>query len=162
MIKVNYLIVMILISINAIAGDEVSFQRDLSLNANGSKNFFVDVGAGVLKIRGGDVDEITVEGKIYSHKYDDIDDLQDDFKKLMVFSLEKNGSKIMLKAMAKKRMFSFTSADINIDLNITIPRSMNVEIDDGSGNLMVSDIDGKLEIDDGSGAMVLMSMVMYT
>jgi hypothetical protein len=150
-----YLFLILFIFTNVNAENKLSFNRDISMNASDSSKFFADVGAGYLAIQGGDVDEITVKAKIYSNKYGNLDDLQKAFDKYMLFSLERKGSKLVLKAIVKKRSFSFSSPDIAIDLDIIVPRSLNIEIDDGSGNLRVFDIDGKLEIDDGSGSMVI-------
>lgn len=145
----------ILISVNVFADQKVSFNQDLSINASSSKNFFADVGAGSLSIRGADVDQISVKAKIYSSDYDDVEELRDAFDKYMVFTLDKQGATMVLKAMTKKKWFSFSNPNISVDLDIIVPQSMNVEIDDGSGSMTVSNIDGKLLVDDGSGSMLI-------
>lgn len=157
--KSIFLFFVMLISVNINANNEMSFNQDLSINVSNSNKFFADVGAGSLSVRGANVDEIEVKATIHSSnhssKFDSIEDLHDAFDKYMVFTLDKQGSTIVLKAIAKKKWFSFNSPNISIDLEIIIPQNMNVEIDDGSGKLTVADIDGKLVVDDGSGHMTI-------
>lgn len=154
----KFLIVLVLFSLNSYANDYLSFDQDLSIQTSGLNKFVVDVGAGSLVVRGDNVDKITVAAKIYSKKYDSIEDLQDAFESEMILTLEGKGSVATLKASNKKRIFSFSNSEIAIDINIIVPKTMNIEIDDGSGNMEVSDIDGWVEIDDGSGSLVVRNL----
>ena len=155
--KSIYLSVIILcvLAVNSYAKNELSFTQDLSIKAGALTKLIADVGAGSLVIRGADVSKITVKAKIYSEKYDDIADLKAAFASKMLLTLENKGKSAVLKAMTQKKRFSISSPNISIDLDIIIPQQMNVEIDDGSGQLKVTDIDGSLQIDDGSGSIYL-------
>lgn len=148
-------LLLILFSLNSSAKHEISFNRDLSIDANGKHNVFVDVGSGSLYLHGENVDNITVSAKIYSKEYSDMEDLQEAFADKMIFNLDEEGSTIVFKALNKKSWLSIKNTNIHIDLDIAVPRSMNVEIDDGSGNMKITDIDGNLEIDDSSGSTVI-------
>lgn len=142
-----------LVNFTANAKNELSFQQDFSIAADGVNKIIVDAGSGALKIQGGNVDEIIVVATIKSKKYSNIQDLQDAFDSKMTLTLEPLGSKATLKALNKNKMFSFKSPNIQIDLDVTVPHNINVFIDDGSGSMKVSDIEGDIEIDDGSGSL---------
>lgn len=145
----------ITLAYNVWAFGELSFDRKLSLQTNKAKEIFIDVGAGNLKVTSGNTDQVTVNAKVYSKKYDSIDELTQVFEDKMEFSLESKGSTIILKAMNRKSFFGNNNTNIAIDLDMVIPKRMNVEIDDGSGDMWLTDIDGTLKIDDGSGSTVI-------
>lgn len=142
------------LSFNAIAAKH-SYTRNLAIAVDQSDQFIADVGAGSLNIVGADVDEITVKARIYSKKYGSEDKLRDATDKKMQLSLEKKGGSIVLKAIAKQQWISFSSPNIAIDLDVMIPQHMSVEVDDGSGSMVIENIGGDLVIDDGSGSMVI-------
>jgi len=155
--KLIYLsaIILFVLAANSYAKNELSFTQDLSIKTGTLNNFIADVGAGSLVIHGAAVSEITVKAKIYSEKYDDIADLKAVFASKMLLTLENKGKSSVLKAMTKKKLFSMSSPNISIDLEIIVPQQMNVEVDDGSGYLKVTDIAGSLQIDDGSGSIYI-------
>ncbi|MFK8011904.1 MAG: hypothetical protein AB8B80_07680 [Marinicellaceae bacterium] len=148
----------ILINFSANAKNKVSFEKGLALNAGGIKHLDVDVGSGSLKIKGADVNEIIVEATIESKAYSDLLELQEAFEDKMIFSLEGSGSKATLKAVNKKT-FNFKSPNIQVNLDVTVPNTIDLFIDDGSGSMKVYDINGQVEIDDGSGSMVLENII---
>lgn len=150
--KIVFLIIVSLFTTISLAGNKHAFNTGLSIDADNAKDIVIDVGSGSLEIRGGNVDEIIVSAKVYSKKYSSLDDLQEAFDSKMIFTLESIGSKVVLKVLNKEQFFSFGGPEIAVDLDITIPKNLDVEIDDGSGSIYVSDIDGELEIDDGSGS----------
>ncbi|WP_395374048.1 hypothetical protein [Marinicella sp. W31] len=133
------------------AGKKLSFERDLSLDADGISEFKVDAGAGVLILTGESVEEITVRATIKSHDADDVDELKDMAAKYLDLNLEENGRRAKLTSLVENKWFG--NNNMSVDLEITIPRDMNVEIRDGSGSMEVMNIDGDLDIDDGSGSM---------
>ena len=148
-------IILCVLAINSYAKNKLSFTQDLSIKTGTLNNFITDVGAGSLVIRGADVNEITVRAKIYSEKYNNIEDLRAAFNSEMVLTLENKGKSSVLKAMTQKKWFSISSPEISIDLDIIVPQKMNIEIDDSSGPLKITDIDGSLQIDDGSGSIFI-------
>ncbi len=151
--KLSYgILILSTLAFNVWAFGELSFKKQLSIQGNSAKEIFIDVGAGNLNVSSGDIEDVTVNARVYSKKYDSIQDLSDAFENKMIFSLEGKGSRIVLKAMHKKTFFGNNNSEIFIDLDIVVPRKMNVEIDDGSGDMWVRDIGGTLEIDDGSGS----------
>jgi hypothetical protein len=143
------------LAFNVWAFRELSIDRELSIETNRANEIFIDVGSGSLNVSSGNVDQVTVKAKVYSKNYDSIDELTQVFEDKMEFSLEPKGSTIILKAMNRQSFFGNNNTNIAIDLDVVIPIKMNVEIDDGSGDMWVSDIGGTLKIDDGSGSTVI-------
>ena len=140
------------LAFNVWAFGELSFDKELSIDVDRAKDIFIDVGSGNLNVTSGDVDEVVVKAKIYSSNYRSIDNLTEALDNKMDFSINRKGSSIVLKATNKNSWFGFKDAEIDIDLDIIIPRKMDVEIDDGSGDMWITNIGGSLEIDDGSGS----------
>ena len=66
-------------------------------------------------------------------------------------SLNKQSQKAILESVFKDE--SRMKADAKIDLIVRIPKQLAVQIDDGSGPILVSDLDGDLTITDGSGSI---------
>lgn len=152
--KLSYTVMILCtLAFNVWAFGELSLNQKLSVKKDNANLVVIDVGAGSLNVRGADIDEVSVSAKIHSKEYKDIDALQEAFENKMVFELQHKGSIIVFKALEKKKMLSFSSSDISIDIEMVIPRSMNLEIDDGSGSMEVTNIDGSLNIDDGSGSI---------
>lgn len=160
-IKKTLIIFSILLIINTTvnAKEKHSFDQDLSLASNDLKALDVDVGSGSLIIRGSDVNEITVMATIESKKYSSLGDLQNAFDEKMTFTLEKSGSKAELKVLNKKGIFGMNNPNIQVNLDITVPNDINLFVDDGSGSMKVSDINGNVEIDDGSGSIQIKNII---
>jgi len=119
----------------------------------------VDSGSGTLIIQGSHVNNILVKATIRSDKYSELIDLQQAFENKMTLSLEPTGSNVTLKAMNKAKLFNFKSPNIHIDLEMTVPHEINILVDDGSGNITISDISGEVKVDDGSGSLLMNNIV---
>ncbi len=125
-------------------GSKLQDTQTLRLSLDDLSQFRIDVGAGKLHVIGdSQLDEIIVEAEIYQNRANDNYEL----------SLEKkSSSRAVLIADANTGSgWSNWNNDSWIDLTIRVPASLNLDIDDGSGEIKVMDINGKLEIDDGSG-----------
>ena len=146
-------LLLVVMSFTVFAKPEKSFTKELQLDTNNLDHIFIDCGSGALKLRGDNVDLIKVYAKVYSKKYSSVDKLRDVFESKMQLSLESMRSKAVLKALNKKSFISFSSPDISIDLEVVIPLDMSVFVDDGSGSMSISNLNGELEIDDGSGSI---------
>ncbi|WP_154223240.1 DUF4097 family beta strand repeat-containing protein [Marinicella rhabdoformis] len=143
----------ITLALSAYAGKDLSFDRQLTLEASRVDGLEVDAGAGHMEIVGADVDVITVEAKIESDKYNDMDDFESAFADDMEFELKRDQGFALLKAKSKDKLFS--NPEISIHLTIQVPQSFDLIVDDGSGHIKISDIDGSVEVDDGSGHIEL-------
>lgn len=118
-----------------------SFQViDLQLDGEGLSALNIDAGAGNLIVNGDkDVDDILVTARL--HGLEDSDDY--------VLTLEKRGSKGEL--VAKTRGQNYAGKGTWIDLSVTVPDSLFVDIRDGSGEIRVRALNNGLEVQDGSG-----------
>ena len=145
----------ITLALSAYAGKDLSFDRQLTLEASRIDGLEVDAGAGHMEILGADVDLITVEATIESDKYSNMEELEEAFADHMEFELKRDQGFALLKAKNKDKLMSFKSPEISIHLTIKVPQSFDLIVDDGSGHIKISDIDGSVEVDDGSGHLEL-------
>lgn len=134
-----------------------SFEKSerLSLPADGLDELVIDCGSGFLSVTGEDSlknieveAEIIVEGK----NEKDMESYVEDYVKL---ELKKQGNKAVLTSMFKNSfpMISFRTRVIN--LTVTVPKDLDVEVDDGSGEMKIAQIHGDIQIDDGSGEITV-------
>lgn len=153
--KLLTLAVGIAVALTAQADKELSFERQLSLEAGRVNGLEIDAGAGHMEVVGADVDVITVDARIISKKYKNKEDLVEAFEDKMDFYLKRDQGFALLKASNQNRMMSFSNPEISIHLTVQVPQSFDLVVDDGSGHIKISDIDGSVEIDDGSGHIEL-------
>jgi DUF4097 and DUF4098 domain-containing protein YvlB len=144
-----------LLSLSAIAGTHHTFERTLSLNTDRLSGIEMDVGAGSLEVVGVSGNEIKVYATIESEDYRDMEDLMEAFEDKMKFELSRGSGYAELKARRKSNSFSWGNKNIAINLQVEVPKSMDVEIDDGSGPMTVENINGTVKIDDGSGPITI-------
>lgn len=134
---------------------DYSETRNLSISAEDIKRLEIDCGAGFLKITGIEgLKEIEVEAEII------IDAINKKKAKNYIrdnarLDLKAKGSKAILESYFKDSDFFlsnlFSSKSARIDLIVRIPKTMVVDIEDGSGFIHIRDIDNDITIDDGSG-----------
>ncbi|MCB1583665.1 MAG: hypothetical protein KDI92_11415 [Xanthomonadales bacterium] len=144
-----------LLSMSVFAGSLHKFDRSLSLNTDRLSGIEMDVGAGSLEIVGIAGNEIKVNATIESKDYSDIEDLMEAFEDKMEFSLTRDNGFALLKAKKADGLNWINNKNIAINLQIEVPKSMNLVIDDGSGPMTIENIDGSVKIDDGSGPITL-------
>lgn len=121
-------------------------KKELTLTASALKTLDIDAGAGGLIIQGSDqVTEITVSADIYTSSKSASD---------YEFDLSDSGTTAYL--VAKTRNSGMWIGDSpHIDLVITVPIKMMLEINDGSGDIDISNINGAINVTDGSGSLSL-------
>jgi DUF4097 and DUF4098 domain-containing protein YvlB len=128
--------------------------KTLKLPAEGVNTLEISCGAGFLKVHGVEgLNTIEVNAEISVRGVG-----QDDMKKFIenhvTLSLENKGGRAVLMSDIKERpIFSFH--DARIDLTVSVPRKMNLDVDDGSGSIDIGNIIGDLYIEDGSGEMLV-------
>ncbi|WP_223788258.1 hypothetical protein [Marinicella meishanensis] len=142
-----------LVTVAALAGEKLEFDRSLNLSADRLSAVEFDVGAGSLDIIGTDDNEINVEATIVSKDFNSLDDLMAAFDSKMDFRLERESEYAMLYAKSNKSMNWGKSKNIAINLTVTVPRGFDVVVDDSSGSISIERIDGTVKIDDGSGSI---------
>lgn len=144
-----------LVSMVAAAGTKLSFEKQMSLNGERLSGLELDVGSGSLTIVGTSGNEIKVEATIESDDYKNNDDLLKGFNERMVLSLERDSGFALLKAKQKSKLGWGKSKNIAIHLSVEVPRHFDVVVDDGSGSMVIDNIDGAVQIEDGSGSVTL-------
>jgi len=130
-------------------------EKDLTLPAEGLRQLIVDAGAGSLKIEGVEgLSAIEVKAQIFVRgiRAGNIEEFLGDHLRL---SLEKSGSAAVLKGYFHFSGISFFAGEASIDLTVRMPKTMDLEVDDGSGWLGIRGIQGEVEIDDGSGDLTV-------
>ncbi len=132
--------------------------RNLNLSAKGIEKLEIDCGSGFLKVRGQEgLREIKVEAEIVLEGKSE-KSAEEFLKKYLKLSLEKRGSRAVLTSgfESYRSLFSFTNKVIN--LTVSLPKDMDLDVDDGSGSLTIENIRGDVKIDDGSGSMDIMNI----
>jgi DUF4097 and DUF4098 domain-containing protein YvlB len=149
--KTVVLAVLLLAGSGSLAAFETT--RALNLPAQGIKRFEIEAGAGSLTVTGREgLTAIEVKAEIVARHVGD-EDMDGFLKDRVELSLEKRGEVAVLVSRVRDRirLFSFGD-DAVINLTVSVPEDMPLEIDDGSGNLVVEDV-AAVKIDDGSGSI---------
>lgn len=132
------------------AGFAFETEKTLTLPSEGLAAFRIDCGAGRLEVAGAEgLDHIEVRAAINAEGVDEakMDGFLKDHVKL---SLEKRGDRAVLVASIE-RHWGFIFDDAWIDVTVRVPKSLALEIDDSSGDMVVEDVAADVSIDDSSG-----------
>ena len=128
--------------------------RDLAVDADQIEALDIDAGAGSLIVRGeSGAERITVTATITVPDSDEAR-ARRKIERDMTLTLEPQGDRAVLQAFFESGLFG-RGEQPSIDLEIGIPRRLSLIVDDGSGFIEVSSIDGPVQIDDGSGSLTL-------
>lgn len=132
------------INVNAQSAN-VRLQENLSLAADSLNRFDINAGAGALIIKGDDsATEIEVKADIRTTE-----------DKNFILELDRSGNTARLVAKHNSHSGFWNGSSPKIDLTITMPSSLMLDIDDGSGEIKLSNINNDVNLDDGSGAAKL-------
>ena len=135
--------------------------KELSLLSEGISSMEIECGAGFLKLKGVEgLDEIKVKADIIAGNKKG-KSLAEFIEEYIDLSLERHGDRAVLISRIKPSHFSFSfwgDGNSRIDLTVEVPGKMNIEINDGSGDLTITNIDGKTNIHDGSGELNIHSV----
>lgn len=124
---------------------EVKEQRELELPMEGISKLRIETGAGKLIVKGDPAaTEIIVNGEIRRSK--------NVKKSKVVFELEKKGEIAELTSDFKG---GFGFEYMNLDMTVTLPSDIALEIDDGSDNIEIRDVLAPIQIKDGSGELLV-------
>jgi len=126
--------------------------RNLDLDAGGIDRLHINAGAGSMDVRGVEgQDRILVIATIIVDNADE-DEAASIISKKMTLSLEERGGQAYLKSDFDGG-FMGSGPNARIDLEVTMPVGMMLQIDDGSGSIDVRDVAADVKIDDGSGSI---------
>lgn len=116
--------------------------RNLSVDASGLTKFKAQVSAGDFRLVGDpSATEVSVKATAYAK------DLDPDAVKIL---LTRQSDHVQLLADYDKDSW-FSSGDGYIDIQVIVPQKMTLAIDDGSGDIVVSEVIGDVSVNDGSG-----------
>lgn len=134
------------------AWNDYTTVRELNLDADGIENFQIDAGAGTLEIRGViGLDKLVVTATVVVSESDE-DDAIKLIDERMRLSLDGDRDRAKLDAFFDDGFWG-TDSNARIDLEISVPAGIAIEIDDGSGSIVLTDVGSDVSIDDGSGSI---------
>ena len=129
---------MLLASCVVMNNAELQESRQLDLDAQQLSEMHIDVGAGSLSVRGAaDNDRVRVTAEVWQAK------ASDDY----VLNLVRDGKRAVLKADID------SGSGDRIDLIVSVPEQLQLDIRDGSGSIDLMDVQGDVRIEDGSGSI---------
>lgn len=140
-----------LASAAAVAYEEV---RDLTLDSSDITSFEIDAGSGSLDIVGvPGASEINVRATIRVPRTSEEKALRK-MEENMVLTLKSNNGRAKLDSHFRNGIFGFGRSR-SIDLEIRVPESMAMNIEDGTGSIDIRNVRGDLDIEDGTGSLKL-------
>lgn len=133
-----------IINVNAAGMPDLDHQqRELTLDSQDLQGLIAETGAGSLEIIGVEgLTQIKLVADIYSN---------DDSK--VILTLEKKANKAKLKADFEQSGFNNYSP--YIDLKLQVPANLALDIDDGSGAILISKMTADINVKDGSGELII-------
>lgn len=133
-----------IINVNAAGMPDLDHQqRELTLDSQDLQGLIAETGAGSLEIIGVEgLTQIKLVADIYSN---------DDSK--LILTLEKKANKAKLKADFEQSGFNNYSP--YIDLKLQVPANLALDIDDGSGAILINKMTADINVKDGSGELII-------
>src|SRR4030042_7103932 len=128
--------------------------KTLNLPAQGVLRLDIRAGAGSLAVTGREgLAAIEVKAEVVAPDVRD-KDMEEYIRDRVELTLEKRGDVAVLVGRIRDngRLFHF-GENARIDLTVTVPKTMALDIDDGSGGMVVEDLAAAVRIEDGSGAI---------
>ncbi|WDE03796.1 DUF4097 family beta strand repeat protein [Thalassomonas viridans] len=123
------------------AGDGRTLQqtKTLTLDAGKISELVIEAGAGSMEIKSAEVDAIEVTAKVYQERAHDN----------YCLSLTRENNQALLES-ATCRDNRFSNDDTSIDLTVLVPKTLALDIHDGSGFIKIDGV-AAAKIADGSG-----------
>jgi hypothetical protein len=126
--------------------------RELKIDTRGIDLLNIDAGAGSLEVVGvSGSTEIVVTARISVPGTSDAR-ARDKIESDMVLTLDKDSDTARLKSYFDSDGWGFGGSP-TISLDVRMPESMHLVIDDGSGSIDISNVRGDISVDDGSGSL---------
>ena len=125
--------------------------RELDVDAAGVSDFFIDAGAGSMTVKGdASVDSITVTATVQVETGND-EKAQKIIAKDLTLSLDRDGDRVVLKSFFDNGGWGDTSGSVKLE--VLMPAGIQLRVDDGSGSIVIEDVEADVKIDDGSGSL---------
>jgi hypothetical protein len=136
----------------AFAASEYVEDRALNLDAGGISALQIEAGAGSLEVTGVDgLDQIEVEAIITVPGRND-DKARNKIESDLELTLEERGGKAILRSIFEDGIWDFGDSP-SVQLIVRMPAQLDLNVDDGSGSLVVENVHGDIELVDGSGSI---------
>lgn len=120
-------------------------QKILNIDASTLEEFDIDAGAGTLVINGSDTaTQINVIADIYTEKGN---------RENYQLELSDSGDTAYLMAKINSSSGFWKGDSPHINIKVTMPSHLLLTVEDGSGDIDISNIDAPVSIQDGSGGM---------
>ncbi len=130
-------------------------RKTMSLPSAGIEILDVNAGAGSLTVAGKtgiDTIDVLAVIRVTGIRDKDLDSFLED---RMELSLKATAGRAVLVAEFRQRAFSLFGRDARIDLEVSLPRGLALDIDDGSGGMDIENMAAAVRVDDGSGDIIL-------
>ena len=154
--KMKFILFIVVILSLAVSANSYGEIKELSLFSGDISKMEIECGAGFLHLKGVEgLTQIKVKADIISGSKKG-DNLAEFIDKYVDLSLEKHGDRAVLISRIESRHFFFffsNNGNSRVDLTVEIPAEMNIEIDDGSGDIELKNIKGEIDLNDGSGSI---------
>lgn len=125
--------------------------KDLSLDAEGIQKLKIECGSGFLKVTGKESRVIEVRAEIIRRGKDD-KDADEYIQNNVILKLEREGSQAVLISKFKNKLFTGSRV---INLTVNVPENIDIDVNDGSGEISIQNITGDIDVDDGSGTIAI-------
>jgi hypothetical protein len=141
----------------ALAADDYREVRELRVGADGLETMVINVGEGGLDVRGvPDQDQVEVRATIIVTDADD-EEGQEFIARRVQLSLDRDDNSARLVSRVDQKMFAWGSGG-RVDLELTVPSSVALRIEDGAGSMNIADMVADVAIQDGSGSIDVSSV----
>ena len=123
-------------------------RRSATVDASGARSVFVEARAGLLRIEGrSGISSVRITGTAYASRREWLDDIR--------LVARRVGDEVRIVAdVPETQGPSFGENSRGLDLIIEVPSSMLVEVEDGSGEAEIRGV-AELELTDGSGEVMI-------
>lgn len=126
--------------------------QELELSASGIDQMAIDAGAGSMEVTGVDgANKIMVTAIIQ------IDEDEDEARRIieedLTLTLEKKGDTAVLRSQFDRSGWRFGSSGGAVRLEVRVPSSFALDIEDSSGSIRVDGVHGNIDISDSSGSI---------
>ncbi len=118
-------------------------QESLRVDVIDAKKLVVDINAGDIEIVGdANINYVSIDATIYTTD-----------EKNYALELVSKGDKIALSADAHtgSSMTWYSGNSPRIDMKVSVPAGLNIELDDSSGDIIIRGMTANIDIEDGSG-----------
>ena len=126
--------------------------RDLKLDAAGIGKLNIEAGAGSLAITGiAGLDEILVTAIIQVPTSNE-DKAHKVIESRLVLTLEQHDDEAVLRGLFENGSWGWGDSP-SVRLEVQVPSRFSLDVDDGSGSIVVNGVSGDIDIEDGSGSI---------